>query len=337
MNCQINTMTNNVFFSEKGSNLFGFLKKELGLTGLFISGGRQFRLLFVIVLLMLNILYGYTLTQDQIKISYPKGYEQLAKFSRNTIHQNIDQIAQIVGATEPKITLFLVNNIDSLINITGNKIPEWAAGVTLTNKNIIVMKTPDFLKSTLRQYKTTLIHEMVHCIQGQVVPLNLTPAWFNEGLAEYISEEYDLHKKVILSRAIIKNRIIPLQEVTDLINFSHVKARLAYAESSSVIEFLIYKFGLEVIHEILNTMKEGTYFAKSLSIHTDIDFCDFPYFWKKYISQRYKWVFMLDIQNILWLIMPIMVIIGFLIKKYRNRKVLKEWEILEQEHEKILD
>ena len=217
----------------------------------------------------------------------------------------------------------------------GPSLPSWANGVTLFPQGIVVIKTPDLTRSTLKNYRTTIVHELVHIIQGQQVPLNLTPVWFNEGLAVYFSEEYNLRSKIILSRAIAKKKLIPLNKLSDVLNFSDLKAELAYDESASVIEYLVQVYGFKVLEEIFENMRSGSGFEKSITIATDIDYSNFSYFWERYVSRTYRWIFLLDIQYILWLIMSLLLILAYLSIRRRNRETAKIWEDQEENENRI--
>ena len=270
-----------------------------------------------------------------IKIQCSKKYEELAKYTESTIKKSLPKICSVIGNPEDTIIYILVDSEDQFRRYIGFNSPSWANGMTLFPKGIVVIKTPDLTYSTLRSFRRTIVHELVHIIQGQQVPLNLTPVWFNEGLAVYLSEEYNLRSKIVLSRAITKKKLIPLDKLSDILNFSNLKAELAYDESTSVIEYLIQVYGFGIIREIFDNMRSGRSFENSIKITTGIDYSNFSYFWEQYISKTYRWVFLLDIQYILWLIMPLLLILAYLSIRYRNRETTKIWEDQEKNENRI--
>ncbi|MBC8492125.1 MAG: hypothetical protein H8D42_06150, partial [Candidatus Marinimicrobia bacterium] len=162
-------------------------------------------------------------------------------------------------------------------------------------------------------------------------PLNMTPTWFNEGLAVYLTDQFNLQSRVVLSRAIAKNSIIPLDRLSDFLQYNHVQAELAYTESATVIEFLTQVYGPSVLTELFNILSEKKDFDQSLYLVTDIEPGTLQFRWKKYITSRYRWIFLLDIQYIIWLIIPVLVIIAFFVKIKRNKKIFHKWNIEEND------
>ncbi len=286
----------------------------------------------ILIIIGLFLLYTSVLADGSkrdklnIQIQYPEKYEEIAKYTESTIRKNFSKIYSIFSNPKDTIIYILVDSEKQFRKYTGPSLPSWANGVTLFPQGVVVIKTPDLSRSTLKNYRTTIVHELVHIIQGQQVPLNLTPVWFNEGLAVYFSEDYNLRSKIILSRAIAKKKLIPLNELSDILNFGDLKAELAYDESASVIEYLVQVYGFKVLKEIFENMRSGNRFEKSITIATDIDYSNFSYFWERYVSRTYRWIFILDIQYILWLIMSLLLILAYLSIRRRNRETAKTWE-----------
>jgi len=69
---------------------------------------------------------------------------------------------------------------------------------------------------------------------------------------------------------------------------------------------------------------------------TDTEMDILEYRWKQYIISRYRWIFLLDIQYIIWLIIPLLVIIVYFIKGYRNKKIVQQWNIEENRETETL-
>ena len=71
---------------------------------------------------------------------------------------------------------------------------------------------------------------------------NPIPRWFDEGLAVYYSGERGLASSSLISKALLSNSIIPLEEIDEVLTFHKEKAQLAYQESFTAITFLIEEF-----------------------------------------------------------------------------------------------
>jgi len=295
----------------------------------------KFILLFLFIFCNLLFAEQKELISDNVHIFYPAKREQLAVFTMNTIQDNIPQLRSVFGVNTQPIRVYITDSQASFEQLAGAHLPYWTAAVTIFPKQIIVLKSPGLTNTNLRQFRETVEHEFIHLYQGLFVPLNITPAWFNEGWANYISRPYDIQSRIVLSRAIIKNRIIPLPKLVDFLTYNHQQAELAYAESVSLIEFLVVVYGEPVIHEIFSDIAVTKNFETTLQKLTDTDIETLEYHWKKYIISRYRWIFLLDIQYIIWLIIPILVIIVYFIKGHRNKKIIQQWNIEENSENEI--
>ncbi len=267
----------------------------------------------------------------QLKIHSGGEFKQLATYTENRIKEVLPEIKNIFDYQGTlTIEFVLVNSSAEFKQYVGYRLPTYVKGVTLFPSGKVVLKTPQLAKADLWEFRTTLIHELVHSVQGQIVGLNTTPTWFTEGLALYISDNYNLRNHILLSKALFKDQLIPMAQLTRFLDLPPNQTRLAYAESASIIAYLIDVYGLQIINEILHRIKEGQSFAASITAATNIDYVDFPIYWRKYIRQKYRWIFVLDIQNILWLIIPVMVVVIYFIIRIKNRRKQEYWEANEE-------
>lgn len=268
-----------------------------------------------------------------IQISRPEQYAELGKFTETTIRDVLPEMEKTFGKTNSPIRFVLVSSESDFIRYTGTRLPDWVGAATIFPPGIVVMKTPDYAHTTLRQYRTTILHELAHVTLGESVPLNLTPIWFSEGLAVYLTEEFDSRSRVAVSLAMAKKRLIPLGQLSDFLRLGQSAAELAYAESGTVIEYLASVYGVTVFQEILVTMKHGKDFDTALALATNIEPADFEFHWREYLSKNYQWVFLLDIQYILWVVMTILVVLAWLSIRERNKKTVRKWDEQEQKEQ----
>ncbi len=150
------------------------------------------------------------LSEDNFHIIYPESCRELAKYTLNTLRELTPQLTTIFGSKSMPIRFILVNSRKEFELKTGSHLPYWTSAVTLFPQKVVVIKTPNLTHTTLRQYRKTISHELVHLVQGYHVPINMTPTLFNEGLAVYLTDHINLQRRSVLSRAIAKTSIISL-------------------------------------------------------------------------------------------------------------------------------
>jgi len=265
-----------------------------------------------------------------ILIENSSKYQRLADYTRSTIENTVDQLPRfLISGRHDTLRVWIVSTQNEFQAATGANLPYWVGAVTIFPQDMIVVRSPDLSNATLREYRVTMIHELIHYLQGQNVPLNLTPVWFNEGLATYYSGEFGLPERVLVSKSLWRHRMIPLIKLGNIMKFSQPQAAMAYAESASAIEFLDVVYGSETISRIFNSMQKGIAFDRALSLALDNEEANFEAQWQKYLSQKYNWIFLLDIQNILWLIIPVLVLVAYVSIRRRNKATLRQWNIEE--------
>ncbi|HRS52887.1 MAG TPA: peptidase MA family metallohydrolase [Candidatus Marinimicrobia bacterium] len=265
----------------------------------------------------------------QIKIIHPDGYEKLAEFTRTSILNTLPNVPAIWQTTADTIRIQIVARSADFEEVVGSDLPQWVGAVTLFPQDLMVVRSPDISRSTMREYRKTVVHELIHLLQGQFVPSNLTPVWFNEGLALYYAGEFDLRERVVISKALVRDQLIPLAKLERILQFNQPQADLAYAESASIIEFIENVYGDGTAVAILERMRDGENFERAVLKVTNCEYDDLINRWQTYIEKKYNWIFLLDIQNILWLIIPLIAFLAYWSIRRRNKVTLEQWNVEE--------
>ena len=286
-----------------------------------------------ILLIATNLLCAniVTLESGNIRIHYPGPRLELAVFITNTIQAKRTYLESILGVNADTVNIYLTDTQTDFRNIAGAHLPDWSGAVTIFPRQIIILKSPRLTNLTLREFRTTVEHEFVHLYQSRFVPLNVTPSWFNEGWAQYASNSTGIQDRILLSRALFNNQLIPMAKLDDFLNYNHTQANLAYIESLTIIEFLTLVYGEQIIGDLFEDMHTSKNFDASFLKITGADIDALETGWHKYILQRYRWIFLLDIQYIIWLIIPMLVIIVYFIKGRRNKIIIQQWDTAENE------
>ena len=106
--------------------------------------------------------------------------------------------------------------------------------------------------------------------------------------------------------------------------------KLAYGESAAAVEALEYYYGEEILISILNKMRAGSDFQQALESASDEELLDFQIKFEIYLENNFNWVFLLRASKYIFVILPIILILGFIYHRRRGKKIVKQWEIEEQ-------
>lgn len=129
-----------------------------------------------------------------------------------------------------------------------------------------------------------LTHELVHGALA-AFPGRALPCWFEEGLAVWMSQNLPGHYRDALDEARRGQRLLSLAELEKpfvLLNPSQVP--LAYAEATSVVEFLLARPGVEHVHGLISKAKRRGFAValKTQSLTVELLEQD----WKRWLGRR---------------------------------------------------
>jgi len=228
------------------------------------------------------------------------------------------------------VDVFLCPTQDIFNQLTGNFIPDWGEGVADPVRGVIILKSPSLADNQNRLPKLVR-HELTHILIGQAVANpQILPKWFNEGMAIYCSADEAFTAGEAISKALISDSIIPLDEIDEVLQFHRAKAQLAYEESFSFTLYLIEQYGLDRIVRLIQASSSGKSFDQLFEEVFGLDIFDVELEWYDHIAEKYRWRFLLNFETYLWIFILLLFILVFVAIRLRNRRLMKKWE--EEDH-----
>ena len=262
------------------------------------------RFLFIMLILLGSILSAQSFGQNKVQyrdfdwnfISSPNfdvfyyGDEiELATFTMEAASEAYEQIAKHLRWNLKKrvsIIVYHSHNEFQQTNVVGVYMQEGIGGVTELYKNRVVLP----FEGDYESFRHVLHHELVHAMindliyggrMQNVVSNNIQlmlPLWTNEGLAEYLSMNWDTEADMIIRDLAINERIPTIRELEYF---------LAYKGGQSVWRFIASKYGREKIGEIFQSMKRFGNAQKGFEDALGMDFEELTEQWHKYIKKEY--------------------------------------------------
>ena len=133
--------------------------------------------------------------------------------------------------------------------------PQWTGGLAYSNFSIIIMGT----SGDANFDKATVIHEVTHVLVGRnaFTCIGFIPTWLNEGLAVYNEGPLDESMKAQFDIALRDDTFFPVRSLSG--NFSEIpeKALLSYAQSHSVVKFMLETYGQEKMSQLLQALSDA--------------------------------------------------------------------------------
>lgn len=164
---------------------------------------------------------------------------------------------------------------------------EWTGGATFTGFGIITIGLQPFNSDW---NKRAVAHELTHLVIEQVTsnPYNDLPTWLDEGLAMYTEGPLDSAFANQLRSAVLGNGLISVPSLSSPFSAYPDKATLAYAQSYSVVEFLIKTYGQAKMYELLAAFHEGSGYDSALMKVYGFKMDGLNSLWREYVIKKYR-------------------------------------------------
>lgn len=176
----------------------------------------------------------------------------------------------------------------------------------------------------------TLAHEITHAVIFRLLGPKVTrlPLWANEGIAKYESEQYSDSDDSIVADAASGGSLIPLKHLAA--TFPKDKMSLAYAQSASAIRYMAKKHGKKSLRIMLSELAHTGSFDKAMQKATGRTGGQFESDWSAYVSRHYYGLKITRVATgAISVIMAILVIIAFLVRRKQKREAARQWEMEE--------
>lgn len=141
---------------------------------------------------------------------------------------------------------------------------EWTGGVAFTAFSTIAI---GISPSELNWGKSALVHELMHLVVHQATfgPYGQLPLWLDEGLAMYSEGELDPTLRSYLEEAISKDELISVRSLCSPFSAYSEKASLSYAQSYSLVVYLMDNYGQDSMLDLLTILKQGSTYDEALT------------------------------------------------------------------------
>ena len=133
----------------------------------------------------------------------------------------------------------------------------WVGGLAYPDKNIVILGTSGFDEEW---DKDTLVHELTHVLIGHLTftCLGYVANWLEEGLAVYSESLLAAQFKEPLDQAIQEDTLLSIRILSGNFAESQIKADLSYAESYSIVNYLVDNYGQDKMTSLLMAFRDGS-------------------------------------------------------------------------------
>jgi len=223
------------------------------------------------------------LTEGRITMYWYKGGRSFADELMAAAQEGLELLNREIG-------VYLNNPVDIYIYANSQDLQSamifpqsWTGGVAYPRYSAIAIGIePDNLSWGTR----SIVHELTHLVVHQMTdnPYLDLPTWLDEGLAMYMEGPLSGSFVYYLSKAIEGDALISVRSLASPFSAYADKSYLSYAQSYSLVQFLIAAYGQEKMLELLTVFSEGTGYDEVLLNVYGFDMDGLDKMWNDYID-----------------------------------------------------
>ncbi len=219
-----------------------------------------------------------------------------------------------------------------------DRVPEWAVGVAYPDLNRVILRSA-LSPSEGRYIKPldVLTHEVAHIVLEQALAQRGgAPRWLSEGFAMYHAREWTLAGQRTIEETTLRNTFLPLSVLMTSFPADEQAARVAYAQSFSLVAFMLNEYGLTIFHKFIKQLQAGDDVNAALIHSAGVSLARFEMEWRHSLEKRYSWWTYLPEIGLFWFLISVGFFIAYLVKRHKANVIQTQWEIEERENRKEL-
>lgn len=278
---------------------------------------------------------GYEVrTEDTVRWTFPKAAASEVDALRVARRRVWPQLAMQLGVDlEPSIDIRIAVNPDDMNALAppGRSLPAYASGVAFPAEGIILLSFTAPETWIRPDMETLLVHELSHVALHRALNGHAVPRWFAEGLAIAHSGEHSLARIRTLWAASLEGGLIPLRELSSGFGARHGEVDLAYSQAADFVGFMMdTEARAAQLRALSGRLAAGEAFQPAFAAAYGTSLADFEYSWRVHVAQRFgRWPSILSGLTVVWALAALLLVVGYLRVRGRQRRTLQRWALEE--------
>lgn len=224
----------------------------------------------------------------QVTVYYYSGNDDFGQDILDTALRAADRLGHSFGVAGNRPIHIVVygNNRDFASSLPPNS-AEWIGGQAHPDLGLIVTGIQPG-SGAAAEIRRVIPHEMSHQLLYQATdnPYGGPPHWLDEGLAVYNQETPDSEFSTMLQQAIRNGTLIPVRALNSNFPLDPDQALLSYAESLSVVQFIVKTYGDAKLGQLLTSFKDELSYDEALQAALGVDTDGLDRAWKASLGYK---------------------------------------------------
>ena len=198
-------------------------------------------------------------SDGNITVFFYSGTDQSNSTVLRTVRETVDRFSQLEGTRiDFPIKVWVYNTARDLQPAVASRRRSGPSNSVQTLGEVSASDTALVSRDT--DFLNIVRHEVTHIVTRAATKDHLSelPIWINEGLSTYSQRELLPGEKAALELAIQRNRALPLVSLGASARGASDLVSIFYAQSGSVVQFMVDKLGPEKFAPFLQAIKNDT-------------------------------------------------------------------------------
>ncbi len=224
------------------------------------------------------------LTSEEVSVYFYNENDAFSQSILDSAQSTIDRLQSNFSVDQVRPIRIWV--YDSKSDFSGSQAPnsqEWIAGTAYPELQVILAVLPE---GNEREVGRVVPHEISHQVlfQASRNPFNAPPTWFDEGLAVSAQDNGNENFQAMVEAAAEDGRLFSVRSLTSEFPYDPADASLAYAESFSVLQFMIERWGNEGVAAVIAAYAGGLSHDDALMQGIGVDVDGLDQLWKESLN-----------------------------------------------------
>jgi hypothetical protein len=197
-----------------------------------------------------------SLSRDKITFHWYDGSREFAQELLDSAYSSLTRLSQTTGVTlQSPVHMYIYADTEDMKKAVLYE-PNWTGGQAFPASSIVIIG----INSEKTEWgKKSEAHELTHVLVGHLTfsCLGSVPTWLNEGIAVYGEGGPDDSSKDRLKSAVQEDTLISVRALSGGFSEHPDRADLSYAESYSLVDYLVTKFGQGKMLKLFGNLRDG--------------------------------------------------------------------------------
>ena len=179
------------------------------------------------------------------------------------------------------VSIVIYNSHEELMSVLVDASAEWTGAVNFSGRGTIAIGL-----GSSAWMDRVIPHELTHAMLDQVTkpPFGDIPRWLHEGLAMRSEGGLTVEERALLADAIEIGQLVSLRALNSAFADARDQAVPSYAESYSLVEFLIDQYGTDELGQLIDVFAEGAHYDDAMLEVFGVDMDGMEDLWREYVG-----------------------------------------------------